>query len=423
MHVKIEKLTKVFHYTVLDQALAIGRSLLGKGMEEKPVKRSMKAVDEVSFEIREGERVGVIGRNGAGKTTLLKIAAGLAEPSSGLVDVQGRVNCIMTLGVGLREDLTGRENIFIDGEINGRSRREMESVIDEIIAFADIGPFIDQPVRTYSSGMKARLSFAMVIFIMPEILIIDEALSVGDSRFSLKATEKMKEICARGKILIVVSHSMDAIISLCNRCIWLERGRIRMDGHPRDVTAAYVDDACRIGEEELQRRFQHRAGSVSAVPGFRVDPPELVDERGKTRQLFFKGEEMKVRMGVHLSELPERPDLRLAFIRTDGIEMLAGSLSTDCTGCRLCPGSSEFEISVGPVLLGKGVYQVHATLTSTAPDPATPTRVLASSSTFLKVENPAYSYENPAYWWSAEWSFDHPAGNGKRDADLRISTR
>ena len=202
--------------------------------------RIKAAVAGLTLSMEAGERVGIIGPNGAGKSTLLHMIAGIGTPSSGSVIVDGKVTSILTLGIGVREEMTGRENIYLDGELQGKTRHQVDEVIDAIVDFAELGEFIDRPVRTYSTGMKSRLSFAMISHVNPEILLIDEALSAGDAAFSVKATAKIREICARGKIVLLVSHSLGAIRDMCNRCIWMEEGAIIMDGSPGEVTRAYA---------------------------------------------------------------------------------------------------------------------------------------------------------------------------------------
>jgi lipopolysaccharide transport system ATP-binding protein len=235
---------------------------------ENQVKR---AVDGISFSISEGERVGFIGANGAGKTTLLQMLAGISEPTGGKLNIVGKVTAIFTLGMGLRDDFSGLENIYIEGELQGRARQETEKVISEIVEFAELGEFIDRPVRTYSTGMKARLAFSTIVHIDPEVLIVDEALSVGDARFSAKATRKMKELTQRGKILILVSHSMGSIQDMCTRCIWLEGGKIRLDGAPGEVTKAYLDQVHREDDGKLFERFRRELVDESAMVGWKVE--------------------------------------------------------------------------------------------------------------------------------------------------------
>lgn len=173
--------------------------------------------------------------------------------------------------MGLREHASGRENIYIDGEVQGKSRVEIDAVIDEIIEFAELGEFIDMPVRTYSTGMKSRLAFAMISCLEPEILIIDEALSAGDAKFSAKATRKIQEICAKGRIVILVSHSMASIQSMCNRCLWIDQGKIVMDGLPDQVCKAYIDAVRSEDEAKLLERFRDEASTRFSLDGWDVD--------------------------------------------------------------------------------------------------------------------------------------------------------
>lgn len=213
------------------------------------------ALSNISLTIDEGERVGIIGENGAGKSTLLSIIAGIYAASSGRVQVEGQVNALLSIGLGLREDFTGRENFYLCGELQGKSRKEIDLNINEMIEFSELEEFIDLPVRIYSSGMKSKLSFTSSVFIHPEILIIDEALSVGDRWFVGKASNKMKQLCDTGKILILVSHSLGSIVDMCNRCIWLHDGQIKADGLPKQVTDDYQQFIRKRSEERVKADF------------------------------------------------------------------------------------------------------------------------------------------------------------------------
>jgi len=248
------------------------------------------AVDGVSFVIRDGERVGLIGRNGAGKTTLLQLLAGISTPTAGHLKVHGKVTAIFTLGMGLRDDHSGRENIFIEGSLQGKSREETSVLVDEIASFADLGSFLDLPVRTYSTGMKARLAFSTLVYIEPEILIIDEALSVGDAKFATKASAKMKELARKGRILILVSHSMSAITEMCTRCLWVDAGRIRMDGDPSLITRAYVDDVRAADEARLSERFKHQVVNERLKPGWDIESFETRSLLGSSSRTLVTGE-------------------------------------------------------------------------------------------------------------------------------------
>ncbi len=203
--------------------------------------RDFHALKDVSFQIRRGEATGIIGRNGSGKSTLLQLIAGTLTPTSGTVAVNGRVSALLELGSGFNPDFTGRENVFLNGAILGLSRAEMEARYAEITAFADIGDFVDQPVKTYSSGMLMRLAFAVAVNVQPDILIIDEALSVGDVFFTQKCFQRIREIVHRGATLIFVSHDMGSVQNLCDRALLLHKGSLVFDGAPEDCVSRYFN--------------------------------------------------------------------------------------------------------------------------------------------------------------------------------------
>jgi lipopolysaccharide transport system ATP-binding protein len=317
------------------------------------------ALISVSLRVQPGERLGIVGPNGAGKSTLLHIIAGLAGPSSGDVTVDGDVTAIFTIGLGLREDLTGRENIYVDGEVRGMRRRQIDGLIDEIVGFADIGESIEYPLRTYSTGMKARLAFAMLIHIVPEILVIDEALSAGDAFFSAKARRKMKEICDRGKIVMIVSHSMQSVIDLCTRCIWMEKGQIVMDGEPAVVTAAYQDSVRKRDEAGLTETVRCSAASVSSRPGCQIVEFEVGTGEGPARaSTLFAGEDVEWVVGLKLDVPLQSPEMRLYIVRLDGlviVDIVRNPIQQDRP--HGFSGSMRYRIAMRPLVLGAGLYR------------------------------------------------------------------
>jgi len=409
MFIKASNIFKVYYASnKINDVLSFWDIVIGKFKNKLFTKKSIIALNNVSLEIHEGERVGIIGRNGAGKTTLLQIIAGLSEPSSGKIEVNGKVDCIMGLGIGLREELTGRDNIFLEGELKGKTHKEINQIIDEIIAFADIGEFIDYPVRTYSSGMKARLAFAMLTFIEPEILIIDEALSVGDTKFSQKATLKIKEICSKGKILVVVSHSMQSIIDICNRCIWLDKGCIVMDGEPKEVTEAYFEYVRQNDEIELQKKFYKQlCNKISYCQECSIESIDFLDNKKRSRKIFNVGEDLTIRISVKSNKCIEHPDIQIIFNRSDGICVIKNSMVNDGFDPRPIDGLAVFEIYMKPLLLGKGTYEVRIELIDRKSIyQGYNGQLLAAMSSLLIVDNPQYPYENPTYWWPINWSIE-----------------
>lgn len=198
------------------------------------------ALSDINLLVRPGEVVGLVGRNGAGKSTLLQMLCGTLPPSTGQLQVNGRIAALLELGAGFNPEFTGIENVFMNGAILGMKRQEVAKKLDEILAFADIGDFVHQPVKTYSSGMFVRLAFAVATSVEPDILIIDEALSVGDGAFSRKSFDRIMKLKDAGKTILFCSHSMYQVEALCSRAIWMEKGRIRMDGSAAEVTSAYA---------------------------------------------------------------------------------------------------------------------------------------------------------------------------------------
>jgi lipopolysaccharide transport system ATP-binding protein len=213
--------------------------LSGKPIRTKKTNEEFWALKNVSFEINKGERVGIIGRNGAGKSTLLKILSQITEPTTGKITIEGRVSSLLEVGTGFHPELTGRENIFLNGAIIGMSKREIESKFNEIVAFAEIERFLDTPVKHYSSGMYVRLAFSVSAHVDPDVMIVDEALSVGDAAFQKKCLDKMEAASKQGKTILVVSHNMSTVLKLCSKAILLRSGEMEAWGNAEEVINSY----------------------------------------------------------------------------------------------------------------------------------------------------------------------------------------
>jgi lipopolysaccharide transport system ATP-binding protein len=221
---------------------SLGKNILNPRREKgfKPSQEEFWALKDVSFEIKQGDRVGIIGRNGAGKSTLLKILSRITEPTSGRIGINGRVASLLEVGTGFHPELTGRENIFLNGAVLGMSRVEIQRKFDEIVDFAEVEKFLDTPVKRYSSGMYVRLAFAVAAHLEPEILIVDEVLAVGDSQFQEKCLGKMQKVSSEGRTVLFVSHSMESVARLTNRCIVLKAGSVHYEGKTEEAVAAYI---------------------------------------------------------------------------------------------------------------------------------------------------------------------------------------
>jgi ABC-type polysaccharide/polyol phosphate transport system ATPase subunit len=235
--VKVENLAVTYRTTVLKRP-TLKRTLVRLGRRKRIV-RTIEAVRDVSFEVPHGTVLGIIGVNGAGKSTLMRTVAGILPPTSGRVEVHGRVSTLLALGVGFKGSLTGRDNVVLGGLAAGLTREQLEKKYDEIAEFAELGDFIDLPMRTYSSGMFGRLAFSVAMNMDPDILLIDEALSVGDARFKQKSFDKMRELCEGAGTILIVSHALKSVRELSDEVLWMHKGEIAMRGDPETVIEAY----------------------------------------------------------------------------------------------------------------------------------------------------------------------------------------
>ena len=230
----------VTYRTSLERAPTLRSTVLKLGRREKIV-REIEAVKHVTFDVPQGEVLGIVGANGAGKSTLVRTIAGILPPSSGRVEVHGRVSTLLALGVGFNKKLSGRENVKLGGLAAGLKREQLAEKYDDIVAFAELEDFMDLPMRTYSSGMYGRLAFAVAVMMEPDILLIDEALSVGDARFRRKCARKMRELCSEDRTVVLVSHALGTIQELADHAIWMDHGQMRMWDDPETVVNAYTE--------------------------------------------------------------------------------------------------------------------------------------------------------------------------------------
>ena len=313
-----------------------------------------QALHDVNLELHRGDALGVIGLNGSGKSTLLQIIAGVLQPSAGSVAVHGRIAALLELGSGFNKEMTGRENVYTNAAVLGMTRAQIGERMDDIIAFADIGNYVDQPVKTYSSGMLMRLAFAVQVHVDPDILIVDEALSVGDARFQAKAMTRIDEILKRGTTLLFVGHDLNAVKAFCERAMLLERGRIVLEASPEEVINEYL---YRIHTETLRNRVASVDARVEHVDfGFAaVDTcVEKAQINGVDRHVSLRyGQPIRLDLVVRMKSEVSAPYLILDIMDGKGLQVSGRRIALcrpDAEGC--------VSLSVGlDATLQKGVYR------------------------------------------------------------------
>ncbi|MDG2113664.1 MAG: ABC transporter ATP-binding protein, partial [Actinomycetota bacterium] len=344
------------------------------------------ALSDVSLEIPKGAFFGLIGHNGSGKSTLLKLLAGIHRPSSGEIVVDGRVAALLELGSGFHPELTGRENVYLNGSILGLSRRRIEEVMDEIVEFSGLGDFIDSPVKVYSSGMYVRLGFAISIHIEPDILLIDEVIAVGDEDFQRRCLEHMYELRRSGVTIVLVSHAMDMIEALCDQVAWLDHGRIQQIGTPGDVCRAYLDHVNQIEMDRAEAEHQRVLESTEPTddgpdPGekgpdrveqipinedglrrrgsgeVRLEGLEFFDKHGNAYPIAGSGEPLRIRIWHRASECVEQPVFSVHIHHPNGLTVAAPS--TRASGFEvddLVPGIAHVDLIIDRMPLMPGDY-------------------------------------------------------------------
>jgi lipopolysaccharide transport system ATP-binding protein len=327
------------------------------------------ALDDVSFELHQGEVLGLIGANGAGKSTLLKVLSRITAPTEGRVVIQGRVGSLLEVGTGFHPELTGRENVYLNGAILGMRKAEIDRRFDEIVEFSGIARFLDTPVKRYSSGMQVRLAFSVAAHLEPEILLVDEVLAVGDAEFQRKCLGKMHDVTRQGRTVVFVSHNLAAVRSLCSRALLLEKGRLLYDGDTDETVERYLGrgggrEAAVVEGERLEERVAKQR-LYGAEPLFRGTGIEVLDEEGLPASSFRSDEE--IRVAVEYAVLRPVPSFRILVTLTDGnqVPVLRTESVDDADGpVTLEPGSYRSEVVIPRGLLGDAQLDLNVSLIS-----------------------------------------------------------
>ena len=384
--------TKVYRRFSNRRQFATLKSALLKGtlLRDLHPDETFAALRNVSFAVPQGSTYGIIGRNGSGKSTMLKLVAGITKPTEGSVRVEGRISALIELGAGFHPEISGRENVFINGIMLGLSKREITKRFDEIVEFAEVKDFIDAPVKTYSSGMYMRLGFAVAINVDPDVLLIDEVLAVGDEAFTHKCLDKFAEFRRRGKTILLVTHSLNLVEKFCDDVLWLDSGRIRGEGDPRRVVSAYITDVAKTEEKNLaaldaraRERVDHAAptsaGAASEAAGDAIEPPanmftasegrwgsrevEIVDVRilgedGAAKQVCQSGEAVSIQMTVRAHKKVEDVVFGVGVFNADGV--CCYGTNTDIEELEIAEFSGEQTVTfrIKSLDLVEGTYKI-----------------------------------------------------------------
>ena len=333
------------------------------------------ALDSVSFEVARGSTFGVIGENGSGKSTLLKLVAGITKPSRGSLTVHGRVSALIELGAGFHPEISGRENVMINGIMLGLTRREVENRFDEIVAFAELEDFIDAPVKNYSSGMYMRLGFAVAIHVEPDILLIDEVLAVGDEAFTRKCLDKIAEFHRRGRTIVFVTHSLGLVEKMCDDVVWLCNGKVAGHGDPRRVVDAYLtyvaggEDARLLAGQEsaAAQALPERSAAEAAASGryqagrwgsrdVEITAVRLLDANGKDRRVFAPGEAVTIALSVRAAQPVTDFVFGIGLFSSDGVNIYATNTSIEEIEPRRFEGEGEVRLVLEELRLVEGTY-------------------------------------------------------------------
>ncbi|MFM8890719.1 MAG: ABC transporter ATP-binding protein [Planctomycetia bacterium] len=339
--------------TLRDSLTALVRGATGAGGMHAATSEDFWALRDVSFQVQRGDVIGIIGRNGAGKSTLLKILSRITEPTTGTIRLRGRVASLLEVGTGFHPELTGRENIFLNGAILGMTKAEIRSRFAQIVEFAEVSRFLDTPVKHYSSGMYVRLAFAVAAHLEPEILVVDEVLAVGDAEFQQKCLRKMKDVAGHGRTVLFVSHNMMAVRRLCTHAVLLNRGTVAASGRVADIVDAYLD-GCQQAAGGATQEFLGR--EAPAQPAFaRVT---IVNAAGQPRATVLAGEPFCITMDVtNPFDEPFAGTVGVEVLDTDGVSLFTShsdDVSREVT--LLPPGTTTLTCVVDPNPLMPGRY-------------------------------------------------------------------
>jgi ABC-type polysaccharide/polyol phosphate transport system ATPase subunit len=386
--IEVTNVTKVYRRYARRKQFATLKSALLKGslIQDLQPDETFPALQGVSFNVAAGRTIGIIGRNGSGKSTALKLVAGITKPTTGTVKVEGRISALIELGAGFHPEISGRENVFINGIMLGLTKREVARRFDEIVEFAELQDFIDAPVKTYSSGMYMRLGFAVAIHVDPDVLLVDEVLAVGDEGFTHKCLDKFGEFKRRGKTILLVTHSLSLVERFCDEALWLDSGKVRGAGDPRRVVGAYLIDVERTEEKELARAEEKAhddtVDETGPEPRAESQEPHAVDdmtkavegrwgsreieitgvtlkaENGEAAHIFQSGEPVAIHLAVRAHEPNDDFVFGVGLYSADGVTCYGTNTQMEDYKPEEIRGEGEVILNIESLDLVEGTYKL-----------------------------------------------------------------
>jgi ABC-type polysaccharide/polyol phosphate transport system ATPase subunit len=369
--VEIENVSKLYKRSAHKRQFQTLKSAMlgGNLFETITPKEAFTALKNVSCTVPKGTMLGIIGSNGSGKSTLLKLIAGISKPTFGKITTQGKISALIELGAGFHPEISGAENIFINGIMLGLSRKSIAEKFDEIVKFAELEEFIDQPVKTYSSGMFMRLGFAVAVNVDPDILLIDEVLAVGDEAFAHKCIDKILDFKRRKKTMILVTHAMSMVETLCDSAVWLKKGQVMKIGDPRMVCGSYLMDVEEKEEKDLQVQHQHLTEVLAATAPedevrqsrwgggeIQISKVQLLDNQDQEKHIYTTGEPMQIKLYLIVKKPVNDFVFGIGIYNTEGICCYGTNTHIEEFEPVECKGTGEVTFHIDQLNLIEGTY-------------------------------------------------------------------
>lgn len=380
----------------------LAKGILSWHNKEKQLQeKEFWALKGVSFELKMGETLGIIGPNGAGKSTILKLLSKVMNPNKGEIKVKGKLSALIEVTEGIHPELTGRENIYLNGTILGMTKKEIDRKFDGIVEFSGLQEFIDTPVKRYSAGMFSRLGFSVAAYMEPEILLVDEALAVGDIAFQAKCAQKMRELLSSNTTILLVSHDLSLVQSLCKRVILLNKGENIMEGDPEEVISHYQDMVYRQQEEEFKiEKFSDYKVRVNQETKVKIKGVCMLDGRSQQKERFKVGEPISIKIDYESDEKIENPIFSYEITRSDGVSCCASNTKKDGYLTESISGKGVIKINLGIINLAPSIYLANISIWDR--DMVSPYTL--SKKTIFRVESEGFDiHKNVIFLTKAKW--------------------